>query len=316
VDGLPEKRLIDGWLGSSLYDAVPANQFTLRQAIGCFGVGLHTGRRIALRLLPAPVGAGIVFRRVDVGVEIAARYDMVRDTRLCTVIGRDGIQVATIEHLMAALVGTGIDNVIVEVDGPEVPVLDGSADGFVFLLECAGRVEQEQPRQCIEILQPVRVDDGEGYAELRPTKRFSLDMAISIDFAAPAIGRQALSLTLSAPLFRSELMRARTFTHADEVEELHKAGLALGGGLHNAVVVDGAKVLNPEGLRMQDEFVRHKTLDMIGDLALAGHAINGRVIAHRPGHTLNNRLLHKLFADDSAWRLAPVEATEGWLSAA
>jgi len=212
---------------------------------------------------------------------------------------------------MAALAGCGIDNVIVELDGPEPPVLDGSAAPLVFLLDCAGIVEQDASRSAIEIRRTVRVTDGDAFAELRPGTG-GLDMALSIDFAAAAIGRQALSLHLDTMSFRHELARARTFGLLEEVDQLRAAGLGMGGSLDNAVVVDQARVLNPAGLRMPDEFARHKLLDAVGDLALAGAPLIGRFVAHRSGHALNNRLLRALFADRTAWR----EISSAALSAA
>jgi UDP-3-O-[3-hydroxymyristoyl] N-acetylglucosamine deacetylase len=290
----------------------PAWQQTLKAPIGCVGVGLHTGRRVSLNLRPADPGHGIVFRRTDLGRDIQARFDRVVDTRLATVLGDQrwaSARVGTVEHLLAALAALGIDNVLVELDGPEVPALDGSAAPFVFLLDCAGVMEQSVPRAQIEIRRPVRVSDGDAFAELRPSVsgRPGLEMALSIDFAAAAIGRQALSLRLTPETFRSELARARTFTMAEEVTQLRAAGLAQGGSLDNAVVVDQARILNPGGLRMRDEFARHKLLDAVGDLALAGAPLCGRFIAHRSGHALNNRLLRALFADVSAWRTVDAE---------
>jgi UDP-3-O-[3-hydroxymyristoyl] N-acetylglucosamine deacetylase len=290
----------------------PAWQQTLKAPIGCVGVGLHTGRRVSLNLRPADPGHGVVFRRTDLGRDIQARFDRVVDTRLATVLGDQrwaSARVGTVEHLLAALAALGIDNVLVELDGPEVPALDGSAAPFVFLLDCAGVIEQSVPRAQIEIRRTVRVSDGEAFAELRPSVsgRPGLEMALSIDFAAAAIGRQALSLRLTPETFRSELARARTFTMAEEVTQLRAAGLAQGGSLDNAVVVDQARILNPGGLRMRDEFARHKLLDAVGDLALAGAPLCGRFIAHRSGHALNNRLLRALFADVSAWRAVDAE---------
>jgi len=293
-------------------------QRTLKAPISCVGVGLHCGRRVSLKLCPAEPGQGIVFRRTDINRAIPARFDNVVDTRLATVLADPqdpSVRVGTVEHLMAALSAVGIDNVQIEVDGPELPALDGSAAPFVFLLDCAGIQEQSAPRTRIEIRRPVRVSDGDAFAELRPAAvrgMPGLEMAISIDFAAPAIGRQALSLHLTAETFRRELSRARTFTLAEDVAQLRAAGLAQGGSLDNAVVVDAARVLNPGGLRMQDEFARHKLLDAVGDLALAGAPLSGRFIAHRSGHALNNRLLRALFADRSAWR----EVTEAPVSVA
>jgi UDP-3-O-[3-hydroxymyristoyl] N-acetylglucosamine deacetylase len=256
------------------------------------------------------VDHGIVFRRTDVGIDIPARFDRVVDTRLATVLADSDARIGTIEHVMAALAGCGIDNAVVEIDGPEPPILDGSASPFVFLLDCAGVVAQEAPRTTIEIRRPIWVSDGEAFAELRPpvAGMVGLDMALSIDFPAVAIGRQALSLRLTPDTFRHELARARTFTLAQEIDQLRAAGLARGGSLESAVVVDQARVLNVTGLRMPDEFVRHKLLDAVGDLALAGAPLHGRFIAHRSGHTLNHRLLQALFADRSAWQeITPVQ---------
>ena len=282
----------------------PLAQRTLKAAIGCVGVGVHSGRRVSLTLRPAEAETGIVFRRTDLGLDFPARFDRVIDTRLCTVLGVPGqpaARLGTVEHIMAAFAGCGIDNAIVEIDGPELPIVDGSASPLVFLIDCAGAVEQDAPRQEIEILRAVRVTEGEAFAELRPGGP-GFRMAMSIDFSAAAIGRQALTLQLTPDSYRREIADARTFTDAADIEHLRKAGLAQGGSLANAVVVDAARVLNPGGLRRPDEFVRHKLLDAVGDLALAGAPLRGRFAAHRSGHTLNNRLLRALFADASAWR--------------
>jgi UDP-3-O-[3-hydroxymyristoyl] N-acetylglucosamine deacetylase len=297
MDGLAFSVAADGAVG----EAVTALQRTLKAAIGCVGVGLHTGQRVSLSFQPAPVDHGIVFRRVDLGIDIPARFDRVVDTRLCTILEHDGARVGTVEHVMAALAGCGIDNAVVELDGPEPPIFDGSAAQLVFLLDCAGTVVQDAPRPVVEILRPVRVSDGNGFAELRPEPT-GFDMALSIDFTAAAIGRQALALHLTPQSFRHELARARTFALAEEIDQLRASGLAQGGSLDNAVVVDQERVLNPAGLRVPDEFVRHKLLDAVGDLALAGAPLRGRFTAHRSGHTLNNRLLRALFADRAAWR--------------
>jgi UDP-3-O-[3-hydroxymyristoyl] N-acetylglucosamine deacetylase len=298
MDGMAFPVAADG----AVSEAATAPQCTLKAAISCVGVGLHTGQRVSLSFQPAPVDHGIVFRRVDLGIDVPARFDRVVDTRLCTVLEQDGVRVGTIEHVMAALAGCGIDNAVVELDGPEPPILDGSAAQLVFLLDCAGKLVQDAPRNVVEVLRSVRVTDGDGFAELRPGP-IGLDMALSIDFAAAAIGRQALSLHLTPRSFRNELSRARTFALMEEIDQLRAAGFAQGGSLDNAVVVDQARVLNPAGLRAPDEFVRHKLLDAVGDLALAGAPLRGRFIAHRSGHTLNNRLLRALFADQAAWRL-------------
>jgi UDP-3-O-[3-hydroxymyristoyl] N-acetylglucosamine deacetylase len=288
-------------------------QRTLKAPIGCVGVGLHTGKHVKLTLCPAEPGHGVVFCRTDLGRDIPARFDRVVDTQFSTVLCDErwaSARVGTVEHLMAALSALCIDNVRVELDGPEVPALDGSAAPFVFLIECAGVVEQREPRSYIEVRRPVRVTEGDAFAELRPLAGGApgLDMTLSIDFAAAAIGRQAVSLRLSPETFRAELARARTFTLAEEVAQLRAAGLAQGGSLDNAVVVDQARILNPGGLRMSDEFVRHKLLDAVGDLALAGAPLSGRFVGHRSGHGLNNRLLRALFADGAAWREADAAA--------
>lgn len=290
-----------------------ARQHTLRQSIHCRGVGLHSGRDTWLRLGPGPDESGIVFRRTDLGIDLPARYDFVTDTRLCTLLGvttPDGrhATVGTVEHVMAALAGAGIDNAVIELDGPEVPILDGSAAPFSFLIACAGRVEQTAPRLTIEVLRPVRVSHGEGadaaWAELRPTSGRGLELSMEIAFASRAIGRQSASLSLSEQSFAGEIADCRTFTEAAEIERARAAGLARGGSLDNAVVVDADSVLNPGGLRRADEFVRHKLLDAVGDLALAGRPLRAEFIGHRSGHALNNRLLHALLADPTAWRLA------------
>ncbi|MBN8926413.1 MAG: UDP-3-O-[3-hydroxymyristoyl] N-acetylglucosamine deacetylase [Rhodospirillales bacterium 69-11] len=306
MDGLPQTMELEQAPASR--EAVW--QRTLKAPIDCVGVGVHSGARVQMTIHPAGPDSGIVFHRTDLDRTLPARFDNVVDTRLCTVLGVPGdptLRVGTVEHLMAALAAKGIDNALVTLDGPEVPILDGSAAPILFLLDCAGAVEQAVPRRGIEILQPVRVSDGAAFAELRPN-RFGpcgLGMAMSIDFAAAAIGRQAYELQLSEASFRHELAGARTFAMAEEVEQLRAMGLARGGSLDNALVVEGARVLNPGGLRMEGEFVRHKLLDAVGDLALAGQPLHGRFVAHRSGHALNNKLLRALFADRSAWRPLP-----------
>jgi UDP-3-O-[3-hydroxymyristoyl] N-acetylglucosamine deacetylase len=300
---------MDGMTERMKPETLARRQHTLKTAIGCVGVGLHSGQRIRLRFYPAEAGSGVVFRRTDICVDIPARFDLVSDTRLCTQLSlpdRPEARVGTVEHVMAALAGLGIDNALVALDGPEVPVLDGSAAPFVFLIDCAGRVAQDAPRETIEIMRTVRVEAGDAFVELRPGGA-GLDLALSIDFAAQAIGRQALSLSLTEQGFRQQLADARTFALLSEIDALREAGLARGGSLDNAVVVDGARVVNPEGLRGADEFVRHKMLDAVGDLALAGAAITGRFVGHKSGHALNNRLLRALFADRSSWRVSALE---------
>ncbi len=308
MDGLSRLSLPDVERAAGMFGW---RQRTLKSAIDCVGVGVHSGRRASLVIRPASVDHGIVFRRTDLRQDIAARFDNVCDTRLCTTLASPSMpsaRVGTIEHLMAALVGLGLDNALIEVDGPEVPILDGSAGPFLFLLDCAGSVEQEAPRRIIEVRRAVRVTAGDAYAELRPLARVTraaqpmLEMDLSIDFDVAAIGRQSCSLRLTPDSFRHQLAEARTFALAPDVAQLHAAGLALGGSLANAIVVDGANVLNPGGLRMDTEFANHKLLDAVGDMALAGGLLHGRFISHRGGHELNNRLLRALFADASAWQ--------------
>jgi UDP-3-O-[3-hydroxymyristoyl] N-acetylglucosamine deacetylase len=278
----------------------------LKGSIGCRGIGLHTGRTIALTLYPGEPGTGIVFHRSDLGLDIPARYDLVVETRLCTQIGlpdNPEARVGTIEHVMAALAAAGIDDARIELDGPEVPILDGSAAPFLFLIDCAGTVEQFGARRAIEVLRSVRVEDKHGaWAELAPNSEPAFDVDLTIDFGETAIGRQSLALRISVESFRQELAQARTFTLAEDVARLRAAGLAQGGSLDNAVVVDGPMILNPGGLRQPDEFVRHKLLDVVGDLALAGAPITGRFTGHRSGHALNNQLLLALFSDQRNWR--------------
>jgi UDP-3-O-[3-hydroxymyristoyl] N-acetylglucosamine deacetylase len=297
-------------------------QRTLKAAIDCVGIGVHSGQRVTLTIRPAAADHGIVFRRTDLGREIEARFDNVTDTRLCTVLSDPAMpsaRVGTVEHLMAALSALSIDNALVDVDGPEIPILDGSAAPFLFLLDCAGSVELDAPRRVIEVRRTVRVTAGEAWAELRPLGPAArsvepvLEMDLSIDFAASAIGRQSASLRLTPDSFRHEIASARTFAHATEVEQLQAAGLARGGSLDNAIVVDGADILNPGGLRMDNEFASHKLVDAVGDLALAGGKLHGRYVAHRTGHDLNNRLLRALFANAGAWRMV---ATDPLIAAA
>jgi UDP-3-O-[3-hydroxymyristoyl] N-acetylglucosamine deacetylase len=286
----------------------PIKQRTLKNPISCTGVGLHSGVKVTMALKPAPVGHGIVFKRTDIagnGALIPARWDMVDDTRLCTGVSASGAVVRTIEHLMAALSGSRIDNLLIEISGPEVPVMDGSAQPFIFLIDCAGVVEQEAPRMAIRVLRPIRIQDGEKVVALEPAPNFQIDLAI--DFASQAISRQEMALDVTASAFRSEVSRARTFGLEQEVAMLRAAGLAKGGSLDNAVVIGADnKILNEEGLRYDDEFVRHKVLDAVGDLYLAGHPILGRFHGRMSGHAMNNLLLRALLSDPTAYRLEPL----------
>ncbi|MFW5679358.1 MAG: UDP-3-O-acyl-N-acetylglucosamine deacetylase [Pseudomonadota bacterium] len=288
----------------------PPMQRTLKSAIGCVGVGIHSGARSALTLRPAPADTGIVFCREDLPgtAPIPAGIAQVADTTRCTQLrGGDGATVNTVEHLMAALAAWGIDNVEVGLDGPEIPALDGSARDFCFLLGCAGIVEQDRPRRFVEVLKPVTVQHGPRWARLVPHAHLAVDM--TIDFDHPLIGVQRIVLeTVDMASFRKELAAARTFGFAEDVASLRAKGLALGGSLDNAVVVAHDHVLNPDGLRWPDEFVRHKALDAIGDLYLDGPLL-GRIEAHGSGHMLHAKLLRELFADPTAWRFTgPADA--------
>ena len=288
-------------------------QRTLARSVGLTGVGLHGGAPARLALRPAPADAGIVFCRIDVAdrdQRIPARWDRVSDTRLNTTISNaEGVSVSTVEHLMAALAAAGVDNALIDIDGPEIPIMDGSAAPFLRAIERVGLVDLDAPRRAIRILREVSVRRGDATASLSPGERF--EIGFSIEFAEPVIGAQSGELAVDGESFARELADCRTFGRLAEIEHLRKIGLALGGGLHNAIVVDGARVLNPEGLRRPDEFVRHKMLDVVGDLALAGAPILGRYEGARAGHEVTNLLLRALFADASAWEWveAPI-ATE------
>ena len=281
----------------------PVRQRTLKSAISCTGVGLHSGNKVKMTLHPADVDHGIVFRRTDIvdgDADVPARWDHVVDTRLCSTLGNaDGVTVGTVEHLMAALAGCGIDNLLVELNGPEVPVMDGSSAPFVFLVECAGVVDQDAARRVIRVLKTVSVEHDGVTASLSPGAHLSFDF--EIDFDSAAISRQKISLNLINGAFCRDLARARTFGFLHEVEQMRAAGLAKGGSLDNAIVVSGDEILNEDGLRFDDEFVRHKVLDAVGDLYLAGGPVLGRFEGFCSGHALNNRLLRELFADDDAW---------------
>ena len=268
------------------------------------GVGVHTGDRVRLAVRPAPVGTSIVFVRTDVtdrDNRIPVSGEAVVDARLNTMIeNAAGVRLSTIEHLMAAFAALGVSNAVVEVDGPELPILDGSALQFVQLLDRAGFRRQEAPVRYIEILEPIRVEDGDKSAVLLPCDRY--EMRFEIDFPTPVIGNQVVDFVVDEETFRTEIMAARTFGFAHEVEALRQAGLARGGSLENAVVIDGDQILNPGGLRMEREFVRHKALDAIGDLYVLGAPLLGRYEGVKAGHAINNLLVRALLANPQAWR--------------
>lgn len=310
-------------------------QHTLKNAINCSGVALHSGVKVAMSLHPAPADTGVVFVRTDIGAsglntavdaaadtdshaELPARWDTVSDTVMSTTVQNDaGVKVATIEHLMAALAGCGIDNARIELDGPEVPIMDGSSAPFVFLIECAGVQPLQARRRSVRVLRRIEIDDGERRAVLLPSDGFTV--SVEIDFDSPAIAEKAGYFDLHNGGFKRDICRARTFGFECEVDRLMNLGLARGGSLDNAVVVGrDDEIMNEGGLRYVDEFVRHKVLDCVGDLYLAGGPILGHFAGQRTGHTSNNQILRKLFSDPANWEYsyeAPQPSTgpiEAW----
>jgi UDP-3-O-[3-hydroxymyristoyl] N-acetylglucosamine deacetylase len=280
-------------------------QRTLKTRIAATGVGLHSGAHINMTLLPAPADSGIVFRRTDLepAVEIPALAGVVGDTRLGTMLAADGARVATIEHLMSAFAGLGVDNAMVELSAAEVPIMDGSADPFVFLLQSAGFVEQDRPKRFVRIVQSVEVRDGDKWARFDPHEGFRVNFEIDYDHPLMRKGLASASMDFSSITYLKEVARARTFGFMRDIETLRRHNLALGGNLDNAIVLDDAGIMNEDGLRYRDEFVKHKILDAIGDLYLAGHGIIGEFSGYKSGHGLNNRLLRELLARTDAWEL-------------
>lgn len=280
-------------------------QRTLRNRISASGVGLHSGARIDMTLHPAPADTGIVFRRSDLSpaVDIPARATEVGDTRLGTVLDRGGTRVSTVEHLMSALAGMGVDNCVIELTAAEVPIMDGSADPFVFLVQSAGLTEQEQPKRFLRILEPVEVRDGDKWARFDPHDGFRLNFEIDFDHPLFSAGLTRATMEFSSVTYLKEVARARTFGFMRDLVAMRRHNLALGGSLDNAIVLDDSKVLNVEGLRYRDEFVKHKVLDAIGDLYLLGYGLIGEFTGYKSGHTLNNRLLRELLARPVAFRI-------------
>ena len=280
-------------------------QRTIASPVKTVGIGLHTGRKVSLKLSPAPIDSGIVFRRVDLegSKGIKAEAHSVTDTRLATVLQNGDTRVSTVEHLLSGCAGLGIDNLIIELDCEEIPIMDGSAASFLFLIESAGLQEQDAPRKFIVIKKPVEVRDNSKLARLEPFDGFKLDF--TIDFKHPAVDKtgQRHIIDFANSTYAREIGRARTFGFAHEVEALREMGLARGGSLDNAIVLDEHRILNNEELRYDDEFVRHKILDAIGDLYLAGHPIVGAYIAEKSGHAMNNALLRAMFADPSSYEI-------------
>lgn len=284
-------------------------QRTVKALVRATGVGLHSGQGVELVLRPAAPDAGIVFRRVDLPVPVDIRADAARvnDTRMASTLTAESdpeVRVATVEHLMSALAGLGIDNLYVDVTAAEIPILDGSAGSFVFLLQSAGIVEQAAPKRFIRVKHPIEVREGDKWARLEP--HFGFKLRFSIDFGHPAIDAtlQEVEVDFAVDSYVSEISRARTFGFMQDVEALRSRGLAQGGSLGNAIVMDEYRVLNADGLRSHDEFVKHKILDAIGDLYLVGHPLLAAYTAHKSGHAMNNALLRALLADREAWELA------------
>ena len=287
-------------------------QRTLKTVIHASGVGLHGGVKVNLTLRPAAPDTGIVFRRVDLPepVDIPAQAMLIGDTRMCSCLEKDGVKVGTIEHLMSALCGLGIDNAWIDLDAPEVPILDGSAAPFAFLIQSAGIEEQNAAKKFIRVTRPIEVRDGDKWARFSPYEGYRL--SFSIDFKHPAIDKSAQEATIdfAEQSYVREVSRARTFGFMQEVEYLREHGLALGGGLENAIVLDEYRVLNLDGLRYSDEFVKHKILDAVGDLYLLGHPLLADYASYKGGHALHNQLARALLATRESWELVSFDAAD------
>jgi len=286
-------------------------QRTLKNSIRATGIGLHSGRKVYMTLRPAAENTGIVFRRLDLDppVDVAADAGHVSETMLGTTLTQGQASVETVEHLMAALAGLGIDNAYIDLSGPEVPIMDGSAAPFVFLLQSAGIVEQAAAKRFIKIKRKVRVEDGEKWAEFRPYAGYKVNLSLDFDHPIFKKHSQTASINFSTMSFVKEVSRARTFGFLRDIEALRAQNLTLGGTMDNAIVLDDYRVLNEDGLRYEDEFVRHKILDAIGDLYLLGHSLLGEFTGYKSGHGLNNQLLHALRADPAAWETVTFENT-------
>ncbi len=288
-------------------------QRTIKHAVSEIGIGLHKGDKVTMTLRPAPANTGIVFRRIDLEpfVDIPARANAVGDTMLCTCLtNEDGASISTVEHLASALAGLGIDNIIVEVDSNELPIMDGSASPFIFLLQSAGVEELNAAKQFIRIKRPIRVEDGDKWAEFHPYDGFRVDFKIDFDHPVISQTRQHVVMDFNASSYVDEVSRARTFGFMKDLEYMNANNLALGGSMENAVALDEYRVLNPEGLRYDDEFLKHKILDAVGDLYLGGHSIVGELKAYKTGHGLNNKLLNAMLADKECWEFVSYETPE------
>jgi UDP-3-O-[3-hydroxymyristoyl] N-acetylglucosamine deacetylase len=286
------------------------SQRTIRQKVCLKGVGLHSGVPTELTLLPAPPDSGINFVRTDVepAVEIPARTERVVDSALATTLGKDGVRIGTVEHLLAAFFGLGLDNVRVQVDGPEVPIMDGSSAPFASMIRSAGIEIQRRHKRFLVVRKTVAVNDGDKMARLSPAKRFTL--SCTVDFKHPLISNQRCHVELNDRVFTREISGARTFGFLRDVEALKRAGFAKGGSLENAIVVDEFSILNPDGLRFPDEFVRHKVLDAIGDLGLLGMPVIGHFEGYKSGHAMNHRLVQRLLSDSSAYEILSAGAVD------
>jgi len=280
-------------------------QRSLKTKIRATGIGLHSGQKVYMTLRPAPVNTGIVFRRVDLAspVDLPASAELVGDTMLGTTLEKDGVKVATVEHLMSAFAGLGVDNAFVDLSAAEVPIMDGSAGPFVFLIQSAGIEEQKAPKRMIRIKQTLRVEDGDKWAQFEPHNGYQLNFAIEFDHPAFKKLPQQATLDFSSAAFLREISRARTFGFMRDIEALRARNLTLGGTMDNAIVLDDYRILNEDGLRYQDEFVKHKILDALGDLYLCGHALIGKFTGYKAGHSLNVALVRELLSRQDAWEL-------------
>jgi UDP-3-O-[3-hydroxymyristoyl] N-acetylglucosamine deacetylase len=280
-------------------------QRTLKQIARTVGIGLHSGTKVRIELRPAAADTGVIFRRIDIDppVDIPLTPEAVVDTRMATTIGRGEVRVATVEHLMSALAGLGIDNCYVDVDAAEIPIMDGSAASFVFLIQAAGISELNAPKRFARITKPVEYRDGDAWARLEPYFGFKLKFSIAFNHPAIDATEQIVEVDLAQDSYIKQVARARTFGFVNDVEMLRKAGLAIGGSFENAIVMDEYRVLNADGLRAGDEIAKHKMLDAIGDLAVLGYPLIGSYVAHKSGHAINNKLLRTLVAEASAFEL-------------
>jgi UDP-3-O-[3-hydroxymyristoyl] N-acetylglucosamine deacetylase len=284
-------------------DVILIRQRTLKNVIRAMGVGLHTGKKVYLTLRPAPVNSGIRFRRVDLeeAVEILARPENVGDTKLSTTLCQEGVRISTVEHLLSAMAGLGIDNAFIDLSADEVPIMDGSSGPFVFLIQSAGIVEQAAAKRFIRIKKTIKVEDGDKWVKFEPFDGFKVGFEIDFDHPLFTAEKQVCEVNFSTTSFVKEVSRARTFGFQKDIEYLRQNNLALGGSQENAIVLDDYRVLNEDGLRYDNEFVKHKILDSIGDLYLLGHSLIGAFSGYKSGHELNNRLLLALLEDQDAW---------------